>query len=59
MKTYDRLFGSGPTGVFLGAVLFIPVYLRVGVFALPKITVNNFLRTYLLDCYRLFLHNTK
>ena len=44
MKTYDRLFGSGPRGALVGIVLFVPVYLGEDIAALPEITDNHILR---------------
>jgi len=44
MKTYDRLFGSGPRGALIGALLFIPVYLGEDIVALPEITGNDTFR---------------
>jgi len=44
MTTYDRLFGSGPRGALIGAVLFVIVYLLEDVIALPVITENDWLR---------------
>ena len=44
MKTYDRLFGSGPRGALIGALLFVPVYLGESIVALPEITGNDTFR---------------
>ena len=44
MKTYDRLFGSGPRGALVGVLLFIPVYLGEDLVALPEITGNDTFR---------------
>ena len=44
MKTYDRLFGSGPRGALVGVLLFIPVYLGEDLVALPEINSNDTFR---------------
>ena len=44
MNRYDRLFGSGPRGAFIGTVLFVIVYLLEDVLSLPIITVSDTIR---------------
>ena len=44
MKTYDRLFGSGPRGAAIGTVLFAIVYLLEDVLSLPNITDSDKVR---------------
>jgi protein-S-isoprenylcysteine O-methyltransferase Ste14 len=44
MNKYEKIFGTGPRGLFISALLFFASSLFEKPFALPSITDNDFLR---------------